>query len=117
MVDAEIPPKNLSIDWDADSSAPDPFVIVNVGTTYQSAVRDNTYTPVWDVDLAPSVSTATLMGGIAVEMEDEDIAIHDAIGSCTYYVSEAELVARAFEVECPPAQEQAGFIARFELVE
>jgi hypothetical protein len=82
--------------WDADNSAPDPFVIVyvdsvNVGRT---TTHDNTRFATW----SPARFPATLSNGSTVQLDvyDEDVLVNDFAFNCVIHIDATVLRNRTF---------------------
>jgi hypothetical protein len=120
VLSAVIPSSNVGDGWDGDGSAPDPFVGVVVGSEEQpmvySAIADDTYLPTWDpgVPVSSDVQAGALKSYFSVTLYDEDLQLHDPIGTCAFTIADADF-GQVFERTCPPTDTRAGFTVSFYL--
>lgn len=85
LIGAELPPfKGGGLPWDTDGTPPDPYLRLILGdrVVFESAVRENTLRPQWDVTLPRNlyVSGSTRF---RIEVWDHDSASSDPAGSVT----------------------------------
>jgi hypothetical protein len=98
LIDAAVPPTDPSgSSWDLFGGLPDPYVIVSIpdtGQSARSATIDNTLSPVWDAAVLLGVTAQSLTSGsgISYAMFDEDIGSpDDPIGNCSGVVATSDL--------------------------
>jgi hypothetical protein len=98
--------------WDADGSAPDPFIQVfvdgvSVGTT---SARANTRFPTWTARFRGTVSNGSI---VELDVWDEDIAAHDFAFTCALTIGESMLRARTFTCTAASGQIVRGAFTRY----
>ncbi len=80
--------------WDAWGGLPDPFVSFTAGganepeTTMDSAVQDNTISPLWDTVVLSDVSAAVLLDRFCYQVYDADIDSDDVITSLCFLLND-----------------------------
>lgn len=110
--------------WDADLSAPDPFVAVTVGNPMATSPRTSTvqdqYAPFWNQIVISGATAASIKAYLAFAMYDSDIASDDLVGACSVSLADANfsstptLLSLPCPAQAPPAgPEQAGFSLRY----
>ncbi len=110
--------------WDADLSAPDPFVIVTVGYPTAPSPRTSTvqdqFAPFWNQIVISGATAASLKTYLVFTMYDSDVASDDLVGACSVSLTDAAfsstptLLTLACPAQVAPATpEQAGYSLRY----
>jgi hypothetical protein len=112
VVEGTIPDNDQGSAWDADGSAPDPYVGVQFGSsdaaTSFSTTAQDTYGPIWGETVISGVAAIDLQTYFSLGVWDEDLTDDDVVGWCAWPIYESDF-GTAIPLSCPADGVSAGY--------